>query len=161
MDLELVEIRPTNYYMITHKATKQALYLNHESKNFEKEKVSLRDANEEVLGEVWMLVEVNPDRYPNMYEIVHTISTLVLTAEKDYLDIRFGKWKSSQLYFLQRWNARSYPNDFWIKESKDSNKYLFAEDDKVFMKEMVPDEKCVWELSIVHHNKIINRSCYI
>lgn len=45
-----------------------------------------------------------------MYEIVHTISTLVLTAEKDHMSIKTGKWKSNQLYFLQRHNPKIYPN---------------------------------------------------
>ena len=33
---------------------------------------------------------------------------------------------------------------------------------KVHMKDTnVPDDRCVWELSLVLNNKIINRSCYI
>ena len=34
------------------------------------------------LSQIWMLVEVSAEKYPGKYEIVHTISTLVLTNEK-------------------------------------------------------------------------------
>ena len=93
-----------------------------------------------------MLVEVSPDRYPNMYEIVHTVSTLVMTAQKDYIGIRFGKWKGSQLFFPQRCDIRKGPNQFWFKEGKESNRYLTCDGSKVFMKEMgnANDEACVW-----------------
>lgn len=57
-----------------------------------------------------MLVEVAPDRFPNKYEIVHTISTLALTGEKDHAAVKTGKWKSNQLYFLQRFNPKTNPN---------------------------------------------------
>ena len=111
----MIELRSTNYYMIVNKSTKQALYVNHESKHLDKEQVVSENANQQVLGQVWMLVEVAPERYPNMYEIVHTVSTLVLTGEKDHMSIKFGKWKGNQLYFLQRHNPKIYPNQFWIK----------------------------------------------
>lgn len=57
-----------------------------------------------------MLVEVDPEHRPNMYEIVHTISTLALTGEKDSMSLKAGKWKTNQLYFLQRHNPKNQPN---------------------------------------------------
>ena len=74
-----------------------------------------------------MIVEVAPDRFPNMYEIVPTVSTLVLTAEKNKeIHVTFGKWKSSQLFFLQRHNPKFNPNEFYLKSSKDSKQYLYC-----------------------------------
>jgi len=57
-----------------------------------------------------MLVEVAPERFPNKYEVVHTVSTLVLTAESNSMSIKPGKWKNNQLYFLQRHNPKIAPN---------------------------------------------------
>lgn len=57
-----------------------------------------------------MIVEIAPERYPNQYEIVHTLSTLVLTAEKEWMEIRTGKWRGSQLFFFQKCNAKMFPN---------------------------------------------------
>ena len=76
----LVELRNTNYYMLVHKATNKSLYLYDKAKDFEKEQVLLSDPDQNDLSQVWMVVEVNHDRYPNMYELVHTVSTLVLTT---------------------------------------------------------------------------------
>lgn len=42
--------------MIHNKAAKQTLFLNHESKNIDKETVTLQDPNQKILGQVWMLV---------------------------------------------------------------------------------------------------------
>ena len=82
MDLynNLIELRNTNYYMLVHKATNKALYLHDKAKDFEKETVLLADPDQTDLSQVWMIVEVAHDKYPNMYEIVHTVSTLVLTT---------------------------------------------------------------------------------
>lgn len=56
MDINLIELKNTSYYTITNKSTKKALYLDHESRNIEKEKVGLKGIDEEILGEIWMIV---------------------------------------------------------------------------------------------------------
>lgn len=64
---ELVELRNTNYYMLVNKATRTALSLNFKAKNIEKEEPTLAEPNQEDLSQVWMIVQVAPDRHPNKY----------------------------------------------------------------------------------------------
>ena len=76
--------------------------------------------------------------------------------------LKFGKWKHNQLFFLQRHNPKSYPNEFLIKQERDSKHYLLFDSKGLACEEvMMPSDECIWELHLVHNNNFINRSCYI
>lgn len=78
------------------------------------------------------------------------------------MKLRFGEWKANQLFFLQRADAKNYPNLFWIRQDRDSNKHLMVTESGVACKETNhPNENCLWELMLARGNEVINRSCYI
>jgi hypothetical protein len=59
------------------------LYISSGSKDFEDEKAFLDQVKHDSLGQVWQIVEVDPEgRKKDLYEFVHTRSTLVLTKLK-------------------------------------------------------------------------------
>ena len=106
----MITLKNTNYYLLVNKENGKSLHLDASSKNYEKEKIHLAACNENDLSQIWMAVEIAPDRYPGKFEIVHTISTLVITSEKDEVKLKFGSWKSNQLFYLERIHPKNYPN---------------------------------------------------
>lgn len=57
------------------------------------------------MGQIWMLMEVDPLSGKNTFEIVHAISNLSLTKEKDEdkdLKLSESRGKASQHFYLKR-----------------------------------------------------------
>lgn len=76
--------------------------------------------------------------------------------------LKFGKWKSNQLFFLQRFDPKNNPNEFLIRQEKESSKFLhFTSQGLACCEVPNPADNCIWEFVQVHNNNVINRSCYI
>jgi hypothetical protein len=86
---EKINLKNTNYYQIIHKRTQMGLYVTSGSNDFKGEKAYLANQDPGSLGQVWMIVAVDPDRKPNLFEIVHARSTLVLECLRPGMIVRF------------------------------------------------------------------------
>lgn len=78
---------------------------------FNKDKPEFQSWDPNNINQIWMLEEI----FPNRYEIVHAVSTLVLEClfGTSKCKLEFGKWKNSQLFYLE--------DDCYIPRSKNNS----------------------------------------
>ena len=70
-------------------------------------------SNPESLGQVWMIVEVDKEKKPDLFEIVHARSALVLECLRSgkiksffegtsnhEMRLRYGNWENDQLFYI-------------------------------------------------------------
>ena len=81
-------IQNGKYYMMVHKGTKRSLFLPETFPKFEKEQLCLHLPNQEEIGQLWMFMEVAPEKFPDLREIIHTASTLVLTLKNQEISLK-------------------------------------------------------------------------
>lgn len=96
-----------NYYQLIDKSTGNALtYLEKDNK------LSLDAPDQNDLKQIFMVEEVQQFKF----EVVHALSTLVLTRlSDDSLILSFGKQSSKQLFFVQKSDPKNHPDEYWIK----------------------------------------------
>jgi hypothetical protein len=74
--------------------------------------------------------------------------------------LRFGKWKCTQLFYLEQ-VAEEHPNLYRFRCEEDKSTYMFY-DNYLKVEKINPfDSKCHWEIKPCYENEVINRSCYI
>lgn len=97
----------------------------------------------------------------NRYEIVHAYSTLVLTANRRGARVAYGNQNKNQLFFVQKSNPKENPLEYWIKESKTSDRLFFY--DATFKCDVVNPRasKARWELIRINQNNELLKSCLI
>lgn len=75
--------------------------------------------------------------------------------------LRFGKWGSNQLFYLEQVNPNDFPNVYRFASNENRHTYLFYHN-YLRVEEIDPnDAKCHWEVKPCYENPIINRSCYL
>lgn len=109
-----------SYFYITNRETKLALTYNTDDPH---PKLSFDELNESRSDQIWMIEEVQQNRY----EIVHAFSTMVLTANRKGAKLAYGSQSKDQLFFVQKSNPKENPLEYWIKENKTSDKLLYID----------------------------------
>jgi hypothetical protein len=143
-----------SYFYITNRDLQKALTYNTDAPNpmltFDTFKESRPD-------QIWMIEEVQQNRY----ELVHTYSTLVLSANKKGSRMVYGAQRNNQLFFVQKSNPKENPLEYWIKENKTSDKFLFYDVDLRCDVVNPNASKARWELIRINKNNELLRSCMI
>lgn len=98
--LEKIDLEKGNYYQITQVSTGKALMMKHEQSRDYQNRIPLMGIpNDEDLNQVWMIEYIDKKQ---SYEIVHSLSTLVLENFTKDIRLTFGDWKSGQLFCVER-----------------------------------------------------------
>lgn len=113
---KLLELKNGNYYHLINKSTGNALtYLQQD------DKLILDTPDDNDLKQIFMIEEVQQFKF----EVVHALSTLVLTRQSDSsIKLSFGKQSSNQLFFVHKSDPKNHPDEYWIKENKKSSKCI-------------------------------------
>ena len=81
----------------------------------------------------------------NCYEIVHAYSTNVLTVDDKGAWVAAGKQSSNQLFFVQKSDPKNNPIEYWLRENKQSDRYILSEGGKIKWGVANPRaSKCRW-----------------
>lgn len=128
----------------------------------------LAQPNNISLGQLWQIFEI--EKRPNLFEIVHVKSTLVLEPssrswfqvskhKKHELTLKKGSWK--QLFTLVQPDTENMPNTYCFCDENHKDKYLIYQDYLRCDRGKMEYENCQWELVLSFSNPQVKKSCYL
>ena len=70
--------------------------------------------------------------------------------------------EKNQLFFVQKSDPKNNPIEYWIRENKESSKYVLSHGGSISCEEVNPKaSRCRWELTRISHRNLLYRSCLL